>query len=86
MARDHHREWVLSKKKYDSKPSVKAKRNSRKRARYKLEKEGRVKRNDGRDVDHKDRNANNNARSNLRVRSRKANRGWSKGLSLKEKK
>lgn len=50
----------------------------RKRARRKLEKEGVVKPNDGKDVDHKNRNPRNNSRSNLRVRSASSNRSFSR--------
>ena len=83
MSRDYKREWLMSKKEYDSKPSVKAKRNSRKKARYAMVKAGRVRPNDGMDVDHKDRNANNNSLSNLSIKTQKANRGWAKGKKLK---
>lgn len=46
----------------------------RKRARRKLEKEGRVKPFDGKDVDHKNRNVKNNSRKNLRAISKSKNR------------
>lgn len=50
----------------------------RKRARRKLEKQGRVKKNDGKDVDHKNRNPKNNSKSNLRVKSASSNRSFSR--------
>ncbi len=49
----------------------------RKRARYKLEKQGKVKKGDGRDVDHKRGLKGGNGNSNLRVQSKKVNRGRS---------
>ena len=47
-------------------------------ARRRLMKEGVVKKGDGKDVDHKRmlKDGGSNARSNLRVRSASANRGW----------
>ena len=71
MPRDYDKE-----RKYDSKPSVKKKRAARGRARYKLMKEGKVRVGDGKDVDHKDGNPNNNSRSNLRVQSASKNRSY----------
>ena len=46
----------------------------RKAARRKLEKAGRVRKGDGKDVDHKNRNPKDNRRSNLRVVSKSKNR------------
>ena len=51
----------------------KAKRAARNRARYSLMKQGRVKKGDGKDVDHKNRNAMDNRPGNLRAMSRAAN-------------
>jgi hypothetical protein len=51
----------------------KAKRAARNRARYSLMKQGRVKKGDGQDVDHKNRNAMDNRPGNLRAMSRAAN-------------
>ena len=39
-----------------------------------MEKKGLVRKGDGKDVDHKDRNTSNNKAKNLRVTSRKTNR------------
>ena len=51
----------------------KNKRAARNRARYSLMKQGRVKKGDGKDVDHKNRNALDNRPGNLSVMSRAAN-------------
>lgn len=59
---------------YHSKPAQKKRRAARNMARTKLEKEGRVKLKDKRDVHHKDDNPQNNKPSNLRVRSESTNR------------
>jgi hypothetical protein len=47
---------------------------SRKRARRKLEKIGVVRKNDGKDVDHKNGNSRDNKRNNLRAISKSKNR------------
>lgn len=64
--------------KYHATPSQKKKRASRGRARYSLVKKGRVRVGDGKDVDHKDTNANNNSGSNLRVQSQSTNRSYAR--------
>lgn len=61
---------------YQGTPAQKKKRASRGRARYKLMKKGRVRLGDGKDVDHKDTNANNNSDKNLRVQSKSQNRSF----------
>jgi len=64
-------------KEYDNfhaKPEQRTRNASRKRARRKLERSGRVKPFDGKDVDHKNKNASDNSDGNLRVRGRSANR------------
>jgi hypothetical protein len=70
--RDYKQEYAN----YQGTPSQKKKRASRGRARYSLQKKGRVRVGDGLDVDHKDTNANNNSPKNLRVQSASANRSY----------
>ena len=61
-------------KKFNSKPEEVKKRSMRNAARAALAKLGLVKKGDGKDVDHKDRNPNNNSRGNLRVVKKAENR------------
>jgi len=49
---------------------------SRKAARRIMEKKGAVKKNDGKDVDHKNGNPKDNSKKNLRVSTKKANRSF----------
>lgn len=76
--RDYEKE-----RKYDGKPAVKKKRAARNRARYKLEKEGKVSK--GQDVDHKDGNPNNNKRSNLRAVPASKNRSYPRTKTARKK-
>ena len=68
MARDFKREYaVRSKKGRDD-------RQYRRIARRLMAKKLGIKRLKGKDVDHKDKNVRNNSMSNLRIRSKSANR------------
>lgn len=80
MSRNYRKEYDN----YHGKPEQRAKRSKRVLARRKLEKEGKVRKGDGKDVDHKDGNARNNSRSNLRVRSRSSNRSFRRTKSAKK--
>ena len=67
---------------YDARPEKIAGRVMRNQARAKLDAEGKVKKGDGKDVDHKKmvKDGGTNARSNLRVVDASKNRAWrSKG-------
>ena len=61
--------------KFQSSAKAKAERASRNSALRSALKSGRVHKGDGKDIDHKDSNPRHNASSNLRVVSRKTNRG-----------
>lgn len=65
---------------YDARPENVAKRVKNNQARAMLEKEGRVRKGDGKDVDHKRplRSGGGNDRSNLRVVPKSKNRAWRK--------
>ncbi len=67
---------------YNARPEQVEKRAERNKARAMLEKEGRVSKGDGKDVDHKKplRSGGSNSRSNLRVVSKSRNRGWRDGV------
>lgn len=72
-------------KKYNARPEQKKRRAARGRARYAAEKAGKVRKGDGKDIDHKDGNPNNNSPSNLRVTSRKHNRSRNNNKGRKGK-
>lgn len=74
MARDYKKEYAN----YHASPEQKKKRAARNAARREMEKEGRVTKGDGKDVDHATPLAKggNNSKSNLRVRSKSANRSF----------
>lgn len=61
---------------YNSRPEQKKNRAARNKARREAEKDGRVKKDDGKDVDHKEplRSGGSTHKSNTRVRSKSANR------------
>lgn len=63
-------------RKYNSTPEQKKKRAMRNKARRQAIAEGKVKKGDSKDIDHKTplRKGGSNAKSNQRVRSKKANR------------
>lgn len=70
MARNYRGEYDN----YHARPEQKKRRAGRNAARSKLMQSGRVRKGDGKDVDHKDRNPSNNGGSNLRVQSKRENR------------
>ena len=63
-------------RKYNSKPQQKKNRAARNKARAQAIKDGRVKKGDGKDVDHKKKlmNGGSTKKSNTRVRSKSKNR------------
>ena len=73
MPRDYKRERALQLKSPKSNLAANA---SRKAARRILEKTGKVKKGDGKDVDHKNGNPRDNSKNNLRVTTKKANRSF----------
>lgn len=84
MARDYKREY----EKYQGKPEQKKKRAARNKARRQAIRDGRARKGDGKDVDHKNplRNGGSTATSNTRVRSRSANRADNGGKGGRPKK
>lgn len=73
-ARDYKKEY----RDYHGKPEQRKRRSNRVLSRRKMIKAGKAKKGDGKDVDHKDRNPANRAFSNLRLQSKKKNRGRNK--------
>lgn len=68
--RDYAREYS----RFQSSKKAKKDRAARNKARRLAEREGRVHKGDGKEVDHKDSNPQHNTKSNIRVISRHANR------------
>ena len=74
MPRDYKKEYEA----YHALTKQKKRRAARNAARRKMEAAGKVRKGDGKDVDHKDRNPHNNSSSNLRVQSKSENRSRNK--------
>lgn len=75
-SKNYKRDYKAEYANYQGSPAQKKKRASRGRARYSLMKKGKVRVGDGKDVDHKNTDANNNSPPNLRVQSKSANRSY----------
>ena len=76
--RDYKQEYKTAKKRGEVASGSNGKNASRKRARRLLEKEGVVKKNDGKDVIHKNGNAKDNRRGNLGVQAKSKNRSYAR--------
>ncbi len=72
MPRDYKKEYAN----YHSSEKQKKNRASRNKARRQAEREGRVHKGDGKDIDHKNGNPRDNSKGNLRVQSKSANRSF----------
>lgn len=70
MPRDYKAEYA----KFHSSTESKKDRASRNKVRRAAERDGRVSKGDGKDIDHRNGNPRDNRSSNLRVTSRSANR------------
>ncbi|HEY9817687.1 MAG TPA: HNH endonuclease signature motif containing protein [Candidatus Obscuribacterales bacterium] len=81
------RDYKKQYEKYDGKPSVVKDRAKRNKARAQMEKEGKVSKGDGKDVDHKKplKRGGSTSRSNLRVQDRAVNRSVAKTKGNKMK-
>lgn len=64
----------IRQRKYNSKPSSKKDRASRNAARAEAMKEGKVRKGDGKDIDHKNSNPRDNRKGNTQVMSASKNR------------
>ena len=74
MARDYKKEYES----YHKKPEQRRRNDARKAARRLMVKKHGKAKLAGKDVDHKDRNPRNNSTRNLRIQSKKVNRGRNK--------
>lgn len=72
-------------RKYNGTEEQKKRRAQRNAARRKMEKAGKVKKGDGKDVDHKNMNTANNGASNLRVQDKSKNRARNRGTGGRKK-
>jgi hypothetical protein len=72
-------------RKYNSSPEQKKRRAARNATRSEMAKKGRVRKGDGKDIDHKDFNPSNKSASNLRVVSKKKNRARNRGTGGRPK-
>jgi hypothetical protein len=70
------RDYAKEYREYHSKPEQIKRRASRNAARRLMIQKGLARKGDGKDVDHKNRNPLDNSRANLRIVSKKTNRGW----------
>lgn len=78
----------IRQRKYNSSDEQKKRRAQRNAARREMEKAGKVRKGDGKDVDHKAHKARgklNNSKSNLRVMDRSANRAKNLGTGGRKK-
>ena len=74
MPRKEPRDYKKEYREYHGRPEQIKNRTSRNRARSLMIKKGRVRKGDGKEVDHQDGNPRNNHHKNLKVMSRTANR------------
>ncbi len=81
MARNYKREYAN----YQSKPNQKKRRASRNTARNRALAKGTVKKGDTKDVHHRDGNPKNNAKKNLTVKPRSANRSFARNKKAGKK-
>lgn len=82
MARDYKSEY----ENYHSSEKAKKKRAQNNAARRKMEKAGKVRKGDGKDVAHKDNNTSNNSMSNLKAESPSKNRSFARNKNAGRKK
>lgn len=79
--RDYKKEYD----RYQGTPEQRKKNDSRKKARRMMEAVGKVKKGDGKDVDHKNMNPLHNTKSNLRVTTPSANRSFARNKKAGKK-
>ena len=82
---NYKRNYKQEYKNYHASPEQRKKRASRNAARSEMEKSGKVRKGDGKDVDHKNTNARDNSKGNLRVQSKSANRSFQRNKNAGKK-
>ena len=75
----------IRQRKYNSKPSSKKDRASRNAARSEAMKDGKVRKGDGKDIDHKNSNPRDNRKGNTQVMDRSKNRAMNQYDKRKKK-
>lgn len=83
--RNYRQEYKTAKKRGEVGTGSKGDNASRKRARRKMEKAGKVRKGDGKDVAHKNGNPKDNKKGNLSVQSKKKNRSYARTKSAGKK-
>lgn len=81
MVRDYKKEYAN----YQGKPAQIKRRASRNAARAEMAKEGKVRKGDGKDVNHRNGNPLDNKKSNYQVESKSANRSYPRTSKAKKK-
>ena len=84
-SKNYKRDYRAEYDRYHASPEQKKKRASRNAARSEMEAKGKVRKGDGKDVDHKNTNANDNSKKNLRVTSKSANRSFPRNRNAGKK-
>lgn len=73
-------------RKYNGSPEQKKRRAERNASRRKMEKAGKVKKGDGKEVDHRNKDTSDQSKKNLRVRNKSENRADNRGTGGRKKK
>ena len=84
-SKNYKRDYRAEYDRYHASPEQKKKRASRNAARATMVAKGKVRKGDGKDVDHKNGNANQNPGGNLRVQSKSANRSFPRNRNAGKK-
>ena len=81
MARNYRKEYDN----YQGKPAQKKRRAMRNRGRRMMEREGKVKKGDGKDIHHRDGNPMNFKKSNLSIKNKSKNRSFARNRKAGKK-
>ena len=84
-SKNYKRDYRAEYDRYHASPEQKKKRASRNAARATMVAKGKVRKGDGKDVDHKNSNPKDNAKGNLRVQSKSANRSFPRNKNAGKK-